>query len=372
MLAALDRVTPVQKAWGGANSSAFRAALLKVNGFDESMKYGGEDKELGVRLTNGGVRGQHLRYTASVVHLDHPRGYADPAIIRANKARVAEVQALGTELDAGRHREGGRSMIADVINLDRAPERWSSMTRLATTRGLAVRRVAAVDGRDPAALAGAAAAPERRAEPAPRSPASRATGWPGGAWRRETSLSASSSRTTCSRPDRRRWTPSFRRRTGSTFSSSTPTRAAFSSMSCRSPAEDGRTLLRAAQGSSDSSAYLISRGFAARALEIHRGYRQALDLALFDPATGVVVGQVDPGLTIQQRYADFRFLDEGARKSDIQAPSRMRRRRRPLEAVVREGKRVWRRRIVPALQPLLNLARPAAERIVFRRIAFRA
>lgn len=95
LLRALDRVTPVQKAWGGANSSAFRAALLKVNGFDESMKYGGEDKDLGVRLTNAGVRGQHLRYTASVVHLDHPRGYADPATIRANKARVRETRRSG-------------------------------------------------------------------------------------------------------------------------------------------------------------------------------------------------------------------------------------------------------------------------------------
>ncbi len=95
VLAALEVATPVQKAWGGANSSAFRAAILGVNGFDESMRYGGEDKELGVRLTNSGVRGQHLRYTASVVHLDHPRGYADPATIRANKARVQAVRRDG-------------------------------------------------------------------------------------------------------------------------------------------------------------------------------------------------------------------------------------------------------------------------------------
>lgn len=95
VLKALDLATPVQKAWGGANASAFRAAILKVNGFDESMRYGGEDKELGVRLTNAGVRGRHLRYTASVVHLDHPRGYADPATIRANKARVRAVRRSG-------------------------------------------------------------------------------------------------------------------------------------------------------------------------------------------------------------------------------------------------------------------------------------
>jgi glycosyltransferase involved in cell wall biosynthesis len=95
LLAALDRVTPVQKAWGGANSSAFRAALLAVNGFDESMRYGGEDKELGARLTNSGVRGQHLRYVASVVHLDHPRGYVDPEVVRANKARIRNVRRSG-------------------------------------------------------------------------------------------------------------------------------------------------------------------------------------------------------------------------------------------------------------------------------------
>ena len=95
VLTALDRLTPVQKAWGGANSSAFRAALIAVNGFDEAMQYGGEDKELGVRLTNSGVRGQHLRYVASVVHLDHPRGYVDRELMAANKARIRAVRRSG-------------------------------------------------------------------------------------------------------------------------------------------------------------------------------------------------------------------------------------------------------------------------------------
>ena len=131
----------------------------------------------------------------------------------------------------------------------------------------------------------------------------------------------------------------------------------------------GPALLRPAQGTSDSSAYLIARGFAARALEIHRGYDRPLDLALFDPATGAAIAQLDPALTIQQRYADFRFLDEGAGKTDIQAP-RPRRRQGPVRAAAAELERVWRRRIVPAVQPVLNLGRPEAERIVFRRIAF--
>ena len=80
----------------------------------------------------------------------------------------------------------------------------------------------------------------------------------------------------------------------------------------------GRALLRPAQGTSDSSAYVISRSFAARALAMHDGYRQPLDLALFDPATCPAIAQLDPAVTIQQRYADFRFLDEGAPKTDIQ------------------------------------------------------
>jgi GT2 family glycosyltransferase len=86
--AALDALSPVQRAWGGANASAFRAALLAVNGFDETMRWGGGDKDLGVRLANSGVRGQHLRFTAPLVHLDHPRGYAGADDKRASRGRL--------------------------------------------------------------------------------------------------------------------------------------------------------------------------------------------------------------------------------------------------------------------------------------------
>ncbi len=95
VMALLDRATPVQKALCGANASLFRADALKVNGFDESIKYGGGDKEFGVRLQNAGVRGRHLRYTAPLVHLDHPRGYKDEAEIRRHKAHIAAVRRSG-------------------------------------------------------------------------------------------------------------------------------------------------------------------------------------------------------------------------------------------------------------------------------------
>lgn len=95
IMAALDVLSPVQRAWCGANASAARAAILKINGFDETMRWGGGDKDLGVRLTNAGIRGRHLRFTAPLVHLDHPRGYADPAHKAENKARIRATRRSG-------------------------------------------------------------------------------------------------------------------------------------------------------------------------------------------------------------------------------------------------------------------------------------
>lgn len=95
VMAALDVASPVQRAWCGANASAARAAILTVNGFDETMRWGGGDKDLGVRLTNAGIRGRHLRFTAPLVHLDHPRGYADPAHKAENKARIRATRRSG-------------------------------------------------------------------------------------------------------------------------------------------------------------------------------------------------------------------------------------------------------------------------------------
>ncbi len=93
--AALDRLTPVRRALCGANWSAFRADVLRVNGYNETIKYGGQDKELGIRLENAGVRGRHLRYTAPLVHLDHPRGYADPEKMRRHKAMIKAARKSG-------------------------------------------------------------------------------------------------------------------------------------------------------------------------------------------------------------------------------------------------------------------------------------
>jgi glycosyltransferase involved in cell wall biosynthesis len=91
--ALLDRITPTRPSFNGHNASVWRNDLLAVNGFEERMGYGGLDRELGERLENAGIRGKQIRHRAVVVHLDHPRGYVDPAVLAANRRVRDEVAA---------------------------------------------------------------------------------------------------------------------------------------------------------------------------------------------------------------------------------------------------------------------------------------
>jgi glycosyltransferase involved in cell wall biosynthesis len=84
--AILNRITPTTPSWNGHNSSAWKSDILSVNGFDERMQYGGEDRELGERLINYGLKPKQVRYSAVCLHLDHPRGYVTPEMIVKNKA----------------------------------------------------------------------------------------------------------------------------------------------------------------------------------------------------------------------------------------------------------------------------------------------
>lgn len=76
MVNLLNRLTTTKPTWNGHNSSGWKEDILKVNGFDERMQYGGQDRELGERLENIGIKGKQIRYSAICVHLDHSRGYA--------------------------------------------------------------------------------------------------------------------------------------------------------------------------------------------------------------------------------------------------------------------------------------------------------
>ncbi len=80
-----NTITPTNASWNGHNSSGWKKDILNVNGFDERMQYGGQDRELGERLFNFGIKSKQLRYSAVCVHLDHKRGYKTPESIEKNR-----------------------------------------------------------------------------------------------------------------------------------------------------------------------------------------------------------------------------------------------------------------------------------------------
>ena len=82
----MNTVTPARASWNGMNSSGWREDILKVCGFDERMQYGGEDREMGERMFNMGIRSKQIRYSAIVMHLDHSRPYVNQAAWELNNA----------------------------------------------------------------------------------------------------------------------------------------------------------------------------------------------------------------------------------------------------------------------------------------------
>ncbi len=71
-----NTISPTDKTWHGGNSSAWKADIMAVNGHDERMKWGLEDRELGYRLVNNGVRPIQIRYTIAPLHLHHGRPWS--------------------------------------------------------------------------------------------------------------------------------------------------------------------------------------------------------------------------------------------------------------------------------------------------------
>lgn len=74
-----DRATTTRPTFNGHNASAWKEDLVRVNGFNLEMGYGGLDRELGERLENSGISGFQIRHQAVVFHLDHDRDYVSEA-----------------------------------------------------------------------------------------------------------------------------------------------------------------------------------------------------------------------------------------------------------------------------------------------------
>ncbi|CAN5212986.1 hypothetical protein BH23BAC2_BH23BAC2_06370 [soil metagenome] len=90
----LNTITPTTPSWNGHNSSGWKKDILEINGFDDRMQYGGEDRELGERLVNAGIRPVQIRYLAICVHLDHSRGYVNREAQEVNKMIRRETKKL--------------------------------------------------------------------------------------------------------------------------------------------------------------------------------------------------------------------------------------------------------------------------------------
>lgn len=89
-----DRLTTTRATWNGHNASAWKTDLLRVNGFDERMTYPVEDRELGERLRNAGVRPLQARHRAVCAHVEHDRPWLDTEAQATNERLRAETRGM--------------------------------------------------------------------------------------------------------------------------------------------------------------------------------------------------------------------------------------------------------------------------------------
>ncbi len=81
----MNAISPRAKTFNGCNSSCWRKDAIAVNGYDESLHYGGQDREFGLRLSNSGIKPKQIAFSAIALHLDHARPYKTPESVEANK-----------------------------------------------------------------------------------------------------------------------------------------------------------------------------------------------------------------------------------------------------------------------------------------------
>lgn len=88
----MNKLTLTNASWNGHNASGWKKDILAINGFNEDMHYGGQDRELGERLFNFGIKSKQIRYSAVCVHLEHGRPYKTKESILKNKKIRKEVK----------------------------------------------------------------------------------------------------------------------------------------------------------------------------------------------------------------------------------------------------------------------------------------
>ena len=275
-----------------------------------------------MRLTNSGVRGPApaLRRLGRA-----PRPSARlrrPGADRGQQGAHPRGAALGPSLDA-------RTASSSGPPHDRATSSTSTGRRsagprsaaIAAERGLAIERLPAVDGRDPAALAASSAAPGSGLRPgrdrllrepsrAPGGGSPTATRPFGLVLEDDVFLGPALAEVLAALPAAAEGLDIVK--LNAHPRGMLVAHAAARRVAGRAPAASGAGHQRLRAPTSSPGASPGGRWRSTTATP------QPLDLALFDPATGPAIAQLDPAVTIQQRYADFRFLDEGAPKTSIQ------------------------------------------------------
>lgn len=105
----MNVITPAHATWNGCNASGWRNDLMRANGFNEEMHYGGQDREFGYRLVNMGLRPVQIRYSAIALHLDHKRPYKTAETMEKNRRIMDDTRRSGiTETPYGiRQLHGG-------------------------------------------------------------------------------------------------------------------------------------------------------------------------------------------------------------------------------------------------------------------------
>ena len=88
----LNRATHRPMVFTGNGSSAWKSDAVAINGFDERLAYGGEDRDFGIRLSHRGVRSKMCKFSLINLHLDHPRPYVDEKSIRTNYQHLKQLR----------------------------------------------------------------------------------------------------------------------------------------------------------------------------------------------------------------------------------------------------------------------------------------
>ncbi|WP_299131776.1 glycosyltransferase family 25 protein [uncultured Amaricoccus sp.] len=267
-------------------------------------------------------------------------------------------------------------MRAWVINLDRSPDRWAFSEAQGARLALDLTRVAAVDGQAiPDALHAELCPPGRRGVRITKYELacylSHLTAW-------EALVATGASHGVVFEDDIQLaddaadfldatgWLPA-----GADLVKLTANKRRAKLSLRASPTLNGRALRRLHSPTIDSAGYVISAAHAGRLLAQPRRFSRPVDRALFDPATGASVYQLDPGLCAQQKFTDETFLSEAGRGSTIQA----RRARAPLDISPRklrdELRNLYRKQIFPVILPLLQIGRAEENRIRFSTVPFR-